>query len=138
MFAFDEKLLLGAFPFFAEKDDSIDGDTVARDSLPDDVPATNWTDLAALLRTRAPGAAVDLPGFGRSRPLASRDYSPAAHADALRSAPRTCASKSTASGSTDAPATCQVSASASRNDSSGWCRCLTEFPIAAACRCASQ
>ncbi|MGE3287695.1 MAG: alpha/beta fold hydrolase [Pseudonocardia sp.] len=45
--------------------------------------ATNWTDLAALLRTRAPGAAVDLPGFGRSRPLASRDYSPAAHADAL-------------------------------------------------------
>ncbi|MGE0297535.1 alpha/beta fold hydrolase [Pseudonocardia sp.] len=45
--------------------------------------ATNWTDLAALLRTRASGTAVDLPGFGRSRPLASRDYSPAAHADAL-------------------------------------------------------
>jgi len=45
--------------------------------------ATNWTDLAALLRTRAAGIAVDLPGFGRSRPLASRDYSPAAHADAL-------------------------------------------------------
>lgn len=43
----------------------------------------NWTDLAALLRTRAAGTAVDLPGFGRSRPLASRDYSPAAHADAL-------------------------------------------------------
>lgn len=45
--------------------------------------ATNWTDLAALLRTRAAGTAVDLPGFGRSRPTASRDYSPAAHADAL-------------------------------------------------------
>lgn len=45
--------------------------------------ATNWTDLAALLCTRAAGIAVDLPGFGRSRPLASRDYSPAAHADAL-------------------------------------------------------
>ncbi|MEJ3656741.1 alpha/beta fold hydrolase [Actinomycetes bacterium KLBMP 9759] len=45
--------------------------------------ATNWTDLAALLGTRAAGMAVDLPGFGLSRPLASRDYSPAAHADAL-------------------------------------------------------
>ena len=45
--------------------------------------ATNWTDLAALLATRAAGTAVDLPGFGRSRPLASRDYSPAGHADAL-------------------------------------------------------
>jgi len=43
----------------------------------------NWTDLAALLNTRAGGVAVDLPGFGRSRPLPSRDYSPAAHADAL-------------------------------------------------------
>jgi pimeloyl-ACP methyl ester carboxylesterase len=45
--------------------------------------ATNWTDLAALLSTRAAGTAVDLPGFGLSRPLASRDYSPAGHADAL-------------------------------------------------------
>lgn len=44
---------------------------------------TNWTDLAAQLSPHAPGLAVDLPGFGRSRPLASRDYSPAAHADAL-------------------------------------------------------
>lgn len=60
---------------------------------PDEVPAvyvhglsgsaTNWTDLAALLATRAAGTAVDLPGFGLSRPLASRDYSPAGHADAL-------------------------------------------------------
>jgi pimeloyl-ACP methyl ester carboxylesterase len=45
--------------------------------------ATNWTDLAAMLSTRAAGTAVDLPGFGLSRPLASRDYSPAGHADAL-------------------------------------------------------
>src|SRR5919202_2166206 len=45
--------------------------------------ATNWTDLATLLSTRAGGTAVDLPGFGLSRPLASRDYSPAGHADAL-------------------------------------------------------
>ncbi|WP_232660407.1 alpha/beta fold hydrolase [Pseudonocardia sp. TRM90224] len=45
--------------------------------------ATNWTDLAAQLGSRAAGTAVDLPGFGLSRPLVSRDYSPAAHADAL-------------------------------------------------------
>lgn len=45
--------------------------------------ATNWTDLAGLLAHRAPGLAVDLPGFGRSRPLPSCDYTPAGHADAL-------------------------------------------------------
>src|SRR4051812_9845814 len=45
--------------------------------------ATNWTDLAALLSTRASGIAVDLPGFGRSRPPADGRYSPAAHSDAL-------------------------------------------------------
>jgi pimeloyl-ACP methyl ester carboxylesterase len=45
--------------------------------------ALNWTDLAALLGTRAAGAAVDLPGFGRSRPPAGFDFTPAAHADAL-------------------------------------------------------
>ncbi len=45
--------------------------------------ATNWTDLAALLGPRAAGVAVDLPGFGRSRPPASGDYRPVAHADAL-------------------------------------------------------
>jgi pimeloyl-ACP methyl ester carboxylesterase len=45
--------------------------------------ATNWTDLAGLLSTRAAGTSVDMPGFGLSRPLASRDYSPASHADAL-------------------------------------------------------
>ncbi len=45
--------------------------------------ATNWTDLAGLLSTRAAGTAVDLPGFGRSRPMSSRDWSPSGHADAL-------------------------------------------------------
>ncbi len=45
--------------------------------------ATNWTDLAGLLGDRAAGTAVDLPGFGLSRPLLTDDYSPDAHADAL-------------------------------------------------------
>jgi len=45
--------------------------------------ATNWTDLAALLSTRAAGTAVDLPGFGLSPPPASGLYTPAVHADAL-------------------------------------------------------
>lgn len=45
--------------------------------------ATNFTDLATLLAPRAGGIAVDLPGFGHSRPLASGRYSPDAHADAL-------------------------------------------------------
>ncbi|WP_300010008.1 alpha/beta fold hydrolase [Pseudonocardia sp.] len=45
--------------------------------------ATNWTDLAGLLSTRAAGTALDLPGFGLSRPLPTADYSVDAHADAL-------------------------------------------------------
>ncbi|QJY44900.1 alpha/beta fold hydrolase [Pseudonocardia broussonetiae] len=45
--------------------------------------ATNWTDLAGLLSDRAAGTAVDLPGFGHSRPLATPDWSPDAHADAV-------------------------------------------------------
>jgi pimeloyl-ACP methyl ester carboxylesterase len=45
--------------------------------------ATNWTDLAAQLAPHAAGMAVDLPGFGRSRPLLSGDYRPEAHADAV-------------------------------------------------------
>jgi pimeloyl-ACP methyl ester carboxylesterase len=45
--------------------------------------ALNWTDLAGLLGTRAAGTAVDLPGFGRTRPPAGFDFTPAAHADAL-------------------------------------------------------
>jgi pimeloyl-ACP methyl ester carboxylesterase len=44
---------------------------------------TNWTDLAALLAPYAPGMALDLPGFGRSRPLVSGLYGPAVHADAV-------------------------------------------------------
>ena len=43
----------------------------------------NWTDLAALLGTRAAGTAVDLPGFGRSRPAAGFDFTPTAHTDAV-------------------------------------------------------
>ena len=43
----------------------------------------NWTDLAGLLAPRAGGTAIDLPGFGRSRPSTSFDFSPDAHADAL-------------------------------------------------------
>ncbi|GJF03663.1 hydrolase [Pseudonocardia sp. D17] len=45
--------------------------------------ATNWTDLAGLLAPRAHGVAVDLPGFGLSRPLEPRRWTPAANADAL-------------------------------------------------------
>ncbi|HWN31292.1 MAG TPA: alpha/beta fold hydrolase [Pseudonocardia sp.] len=45
--------------------------------------ATNFTDLAAQLAPHAPGLALDLPGFGRSRPLSSGLYTPAAQADAL-------------------------------------------------------
>lgn len=44
---------------------------------------TNWTDLAGLLGTRAAGTAVDLPGFGLSRPAVNRDFTPSGHADAL-------------------------------------------------------
>lgn len=45
--------------------------------------ATNWTDLATMLAPRATGLAVDLPGFGLSRPTVSRDYTPDGMADAL-------------------------------------------------------
>lgn len=45
--------------------------------------ATNWTDLAAQLAPHAPGLALDLPGFGGSRPLPSGRYTPNAHADAV-------------------------------------------------------
>jgi len=44
---------------------------------------TNWTDLAGLLGNRASGTAVDLPGFGLSRPPAHADFTPSGHADAL-------------------------------------------------------
>ncbi|HJQ42284.1 MAG TPA: alpha/beta hydrolase [Jatrophihabitantaceae bacterium] len=42
--------------------------------------ATNWTDLAGLLRGRLAIEAIDLPGFGRSGPAPRNDYSLAAHA----------------------------------------------------------
>lgn len=45
--------------------------------------ATNWTDLAGLLGGRASGIAIDLPGFGRTRPPAAFTYTPGEHADAL-------------------------------------------------------
>ncbi|HEX4250200.1 MAG TPA: alpha/beta fold hydrolase [Pseudonocardia sp.] len=45
--------------------------------------ATNFTDLAGQLAPHAPGLALDLPGFGRSRPLVSGLFGPAAQADAL-------------------------------------------------------
>jgi pimeloyl-ACP methyl ester carboxylesterase len=44
---------------------------------------TNWTDLAGLLAPRATGLAVDLPGFGFTRPPTAPDYTPAGHADVL-------------------------------------------------------
>ncbi|WP_018684084.1 alpha/beta fold hydrolase [Actinokineospora enzanensis] len=45
--------------------------------------ATNWTDLAAGLAGRAPGIAVDLPGFGRTEPPEGYTYALDAHADVL-------------------------------------------------------
>ncbi len=44
---------------------------------------TNWTDLAGMLAPRATGLAIDLPGFGFTRPPAAPDYTPDGHADAL-------------------------------------------------------
>ncbi|MGY1721953.1 alpha/beta fold hydrolase [Blastococcus sp. SYSU DS0533] len=45
--------------------------------------STNWTDLAALLAVRFDGWAVDLPGFGRSRPPARGRYSIRSHVRAV-------------------------------------------------------
>jgi pimeloyl-ACP methyl ester carboxylesterase len=42
--------------------------------------ATNWTDLAGQLRRHVNGVALDLPGFGRSEPVAGYDFSLATHA----------------------------------------------------------
>ena len=42
--------------------------------------STNWTDLAALLAVRCDGWALDLPGFGRSRPPARGGYALERHA----------------------------------------------------------
>jgi pimeloyl-ACP methyl ester carboxylesterase len=51
--------------------------------------STNWTDLAATLSSRWHGFAVDLPGFGRTEPLPTRDYSLRAHADTVAAFLRT-------------------------------------------------
>ena len=45
--------------------------------------ATNWTDLAGLLRARLAIEAIDLPGFGRSGPARNGDYSLQAHANTV-------------------------------------------------------
>ena len=45
--------------------------------------STNWTDLMWMLSDRLHCVAPDLPGFGRSGPAASGDYSPKAQADVL-------------------------------------------------------
>jgi pimeloyl-ACP methyl ester carboxylesterase len=45
--------------------------------------STNWTDVAALLAVRFDGWAVDLPGFGRSRPPRRARYSVRGHVRAV-------------------------------------------------------
>ena len=45
--------------------------------------STNWTDLAGLLAVRFEGWAVDLPGFGRSRPPRRGSYSIRGHVEAV-------------------------------------------------------
>ena len=45
--------------------------------------STNWTDLAALLAVRFEGWALDLPGFGRSRPPLRGRYSIRGHVSAV-------------------------------------------------------
>jgi pimeloyl-ACP methyl ester carboxylesterase len=45
--------------------------------------STNWTDLMWLLSQDVRAVAPDLPGFGRSGPAASGDYSPQGQADFL-------------------------------------------------------
>ena len=45
--------------------------------------STNWTDLAALLAVRFDGWALDLPGFGRSRPPLRGRYSIRGHVAAV-------------------------------------------------------
>ena len=45
--------------------------------------ATNWTDLAGRLSGHARGFAIDLPGFGRSRPPADYSFTPAVQARAV-------------------------------------------------------
>jgi pimeloyl-ACP methyl ester carboxylesterase len=53
--------------------------------------STNWTELAHQLAGHAPGFALDLPGFGRTRPPEHRDLSLTAQADVVVDTIRTCA-----------------------------------------------
>ncbi|GAB3482107.1 alpha/beta fold hydrolase [Amycolatopsis cihanbeyliensis] len=46
--------------------------------------STNWTDLGCQLAPFAPGAALDLPGFGFSEPPRGFDFSLDAHTETLR------------------------------------------------------
>ena len=46
--------------------------------------ATNWTELAGQLAGLVRGIAVDLPGFGRSKPAAGTDFSLPAQAEVVR------------------------------------------------------
>lgn len=46
--------------------------------------ATTWTDLAGQLSVTLRGMALDLPGFGRTAPLADHDFSLRAHTEAVR------------------------------------------------------
>ncbi len=46
--------------------------------------ATNWTELAGQLAGSVNGIAVDLPGFGRSKPAPGTDFSLAAQAEVVR------------------------------------------------------
>ncbi|MDT4894589.1 MAG: hypothetical protein QOE97_3624 [Pseudonocardiales bacterium] len=45
--------------------------------------ASNWTDLAWLVKGRLAVESIDLPGFGRSGPAPHKDYTLRAHADAV-------------------------------------------------------
>jgi len=46
--------------------------------------STNWTDLMALLADRVDGHAIDLPGFGRSGPPVTGNYSLDSHVGVVR------------------------------------------------------
>lgn len=63
MLTFNEELLIGAFLFFAEAGETIDAAPVAIDSLPDDVPTTNWTDweIGAIERVKITPVIKEFP-----------------------------------------------------------------------------
>ncbi len=67
MLTFLEEMLIGGFMMFLEDGESIDGSPVAIDSLPDDSPATNWTEweLGAIERVKI---TPTLKSFPQSKP----------------------------------------------------------------------